>query len=93
MSVNFRFDLVPARTDGAGQLVKNPASYSCPIGMNTLIATYGVYRKAPTVGELRYASRRAANFSQPHVLIASQYILDRRDYVPYAVFTLLAGEL
>lgn len=92
MSVNFRFDLVPARTDGAGQLVKNPASYICPVGMNTLIATYGVYRKAPTTNELRYASRRAANFAQPHVLIASQYVLERRDFIPYAVFELLSAE-
>lgn len=93
MSVNFRFDLVPARTDGAGQIVKNPASYVCPVGMNMLIATYGVYRKAPTTSELRYASRRAANMSQPHVLIASEYVLSLRGFVPYAVFTLLRGEL
>ena len=93
MSVNFRFDLVPARADGAGQLVKNPAAYNCPAGMNTLIATYGSYRKAPTDKELRYASRRAANFAQRHVLIASQYKLEQRDFLPYAVFELLNGEL
>lgn len=92
MGVNFRFDLVPAITDGAGQLVKSPAAYSSPAGMNMLIATYGAYRKAPTVSELRYASRRAANMSKPHVLIASEYIFDRRDYVPYAVFALLSAE-
>lgn len=88
MSVNFRFDLVPARTDGAGHISLNPAAYACPAGMNSLIAVYPAYRKKPTPTELRYATRRAANMSQPHILLFSEYVFAKNEFRPVAVFSL-----
>lgn len=91
MSVNFRFDLVPARTDASGVCL-NPAAYTCPAGMNSFVACSSSYQSKLTPTQLRYASRRAANFATPHVVLASQYKLEQRDYLPYAVFPLLSGE-